>query len=177
MTEVSVVRSDALSTDLAASLRALLDEAFAGEIRNQDWEHALGGWHAVVSEGGRPLAHAAVVERPIDVGGRRFRAGYVEAVATAPGAQGAGHGTRVMRAINDIIRRDFELGVLGTGAHHFYERLGWERWQGLTYVIRPDGRVRSPDEDDAIMVLRTGPSVSVSLRESIACTERDGDDW
>jgi aminoglycoside 2'-N-acetyltransferase I len=142
-----------------------------------DWEHSVGGTHILAEEAGTVVAHAAVVARTIEVDGRPFATGYVEAVATAPDRQGEGHGTRVMERAGALIRADHELGVLGTDAFHFYERLGWERWRGTTYVRRAGGLERTPEDDDALMLLRTGPSERIALDGSIACQERSGDDW
>jgi hypothetical protein len=75
------------------------------------------------------------------------------------------------------VRRDFEMGALATGEHDFYARLGWEPWRGFTYVRRGDELRRSPEEDDAIMVLRFGSSADVDLTAAIACPARRGDDW
>jgi aminoglycoside 2'-N-acetyltransferase I len=132
----------------------------------------------VVLEGDELLAHAAVVERTIHVAGTPFRTGYVEAVATRPGRHGEGFGSMAMIEIDEIIRRHFELGALGTGRWSFYERMGWERWQGPTFVRSGDGvDARSPDDDDGVMVLRVGPSAHLDRRRPIACETRPGDDW
>jgi aminoglycoside 2'-N-acetyltransferase I len=40
------------------SARALLDEVFEGDFSDQDWEHALGGMHALVWEGAELIGHA-----------------------------------------------------------------------------------------------------------------------
>ena len=90
---------------------------------------------------------------------------------------GRGLGTTVMEPIGALIAEHFELGALSTSAHGFYERLGWERWQGPTFVRHPDGQIRTPDEDDGIMVLRTDATISIDLTVSIACEARPGDDW
>ncbi len=158
-------------------LRQLLDDAFDHEFSDDDWDHALGGWHAIVSVDGVPVSHAAVVPRRIEVGARVLSVGYVEAVATAPGSQRQGHALRAMRAAMDVIRLEFEMGVLSTGHHRFYGRLGWERWQGPSFVIEDGRRARTADEDDSLMVLRFGPSADVPLDDTIACWSRPGDDW
>jgi aminoglycoside 2'-N-acetyltransferase I len=167
--------------ELLASIRALLDDAFASEFAvdftEDDWAHTLGGTHVLVLDGEDVVAHAAVVGRDLDVGGRRFRAGYVEGVATAPSRQGHGLGSAAMAEAARIVRGSFELGALSTSVHHFYERLGWERWQGPSFVRREGTPVRTEDEDDGIMVLRFGPSAGLDLTAPITCDSRQGDDW
>lgn len=86
-------------------------------------------------------------------------------------------GSRVMAAATEVVRREFELGALATGRHSFYERLGWERWGGQSFVRDGDSLVRTEEEDDGIMVLSFGPSADVRLSEPISCDPRPGDDW
>ena len=112
------VPTDALTTDEVRAIRALMDTAFGtGEeaFADDDWTHALGGTHFVLDLEGEIVSHASVVERTLEIDGRPLRTGNVEAVATAPGLQGRGHGTQVMEAATDHIRSTFELGALGTG--------------------------------------------------------------
>ncbi|MDJ0768677.1 MAG: GNAT family N-acetyltransferase [Ilumatobacter sp.] len=159
-------------------IRELMDAAFAGDFSDDDWAHTIGGVHAVVADAaGAVLAHASVVARTITVGGAAFRAGYVEGVATLPDRQGEGLGSMAMEAIAEHLRGVYQLGVLGTGEWHFYERLGWERWQGMTWVRRAAGLERTEDDDDGIMVLRFGPSAAAELTADIVCEERPGDVW
>lgn len=158
-------------------IRRLLDEAFEGDFSGEDWEHALGGHHVVVVERGALVAHAAVVPRELEIGGRPFRAGYVEAVGTAPARRRRGFGLAAMRRVGEILRAELELGALSTREHGFYERLGWERWRGPSFVRRADQRVRTQEEDDGLMVLRFGPSRDLDLGASIVCASRTGDDW
>lgn len=162
---------------LLEQIRGMLDDAFAGEFSDDDWQHTLGGWHVVVMESGTSLAHAAVVARTLEVDGQPFRTGYVEGVATAPGRHGRGFGSLAMSHVMQILRREFEFGALSTSRHGFYERLGWERWRGPTFVRRGHELVRTPDEDDGVMVLRFGQSLAFDLNASISCDARTGDDW
>jgi aminoglycoside 2'-N-acetyltransferase I len=178
MVEVEVQPTPALSAGDRTAIRCLLDDAFAGDFSDDDWVHALGGWHALVRGDGAIQAHASVVPRRIDVAARPFHAGYVEAVAVSPGRQRQGLGSAVMRALADIIRDHFALGVLSSGEWAFYERLGWERWLGPTWVRGRDGTaVRSPDEDDGVMVLRGPATRDLDLAAAITCEARDGDSW
>ncbi len=177
MAEVRVVTGRALGPIGLAASRRLMAAAF-DDFTDDDWAHALGGWHAVIGSGDEVLAHAAVVPRTLLAGGREYRCGYVEAVAVRPDLHGQGHGTRVMAAIDGVIRERFDMGALSTGEWHFYERLGWERWRGPVFVRAGDGRlIRAEDEDDAVMVLRTTASERVDLTGPIACDERAGDSW
>lgn len=156
-------------------MRALLLAAFEGDFSEEDWEHALGGWHVVLRVDELLVAHAAVVPRELHAGSAPLRVGYVEAVAAVPAGQG--FGTAVMTEVNDLVRREFALGALSTGQHRFYERLGWERWKGRTYVRTQDGLVRTPEEDDGLTVLRFGGTADLDLTAPLSCEARSGDDW
>lgn len=164
-----------------ASIRGLLDAAFGSDederFTEADWLHAVGGVHFVLDLDDELVAHAAVVERKIHIGDRPLRAGYVEGVATAVDHQGRGAGSTLMTVVTTWIRERYELGVLGTGRHHFYERLGWETWHGPSYVRTPAGVRRTPDEDGYLLVLRTPTSPTFDLTEPISCEWREGDAW
>ena len=162
---------------LLTRVRALLEDAFGADYAEEDWQNALGGWHVVVVEHDRVVAHASVVPRTIEVGDRAFRTGYVESVATAPDRERLGLGSRAMTVITDIVRDEFELGALSTGRHDFYARLGWERWQGPTYVRDGANRTRTEEDDDGLMVLRFGAQEHLDLTAPITCESRPGDDW
>jgi aminoglycoside 2'-N-acetyltransferase I len=82
-----------------------------------------------------------------------------------------------MRAATEHIRETFELGALGTGAHRFYERLGWQTWRGPAYLRTSEGLQRTPDEEGYILVLRTPSSPPFDLAEPISCEWRPGDVW
>jgi aminoglycoside 2'-N-acetyltransferase I len=175
--ELRIAATHQLTTGELLALRALLDDAFDGDLSDDDWNHCLGGRHILAVHDHAFISHAAIAERVLVAGERAFRTGYVEGVATSPGHRGKGHGSRVMEAIAEIVRRDFELGALATGRPSFYARLGWEPWRGPTKVATATGPERTPDEDDAIMVLRTGPSRSLDLTTDLVCDWRPGEVW
>jgi aminoglycoside 2'-N-acetyltransferase I len=164
-----------------AAIRELMEAAFGSDeeerFTDDDWGHAVGGVHFVLDIEGDIVSHAAVVERELHVGGRPLRTGYVEAVATAPDRQGSGLGSLVMADVTDYIRDGFELGALGTGRHHFYERLGWLTWAGPSSVRTSAGPRRTPDDDGYILVLSTPSSPRLDLTASISCEWRPGDVW
>jgi aminoglycoside 2'-N-acetyltransferase I len=178
MPDVRTLTTSEAPAGLLAEIRRLLDAAFGGDFTEDDWAHTLGGWHVVVTDPVGLLSHAAVVPRVLGVAGRPWVTGYVEGVATTPARQGEGLGALAMTAATSYVRTAFELGALSTGRTGFYERLGWERWRGPTYVRQADGSaVRTEEEDDGVMVLRFGPSAGIDLAAPISCEARPGDDW
>jgi aminoglycoside 2'-N-acetyltransferase I len=158
-------------------IRAMVVAAFDDDFSEDDWDHTRGGHRIVAFDGDDPVAHAAVVPRTLHVAARPFVTGYVEGVATRADRRHERLGTTVMRAANDVIRARCELGALSTALPGFYELVGWERWRGPSYVREGGDRVRTPDEDDGLMVLRFGPSASIELTAAIECERRSGDDW
>jgi aminoglycoside 2'-N-acetyltransferase I len=180
MTSIRLLATDALQPAEVESLREMLWAAFAaddGGFSEDDWQHALGGLHVVLDVDGVILAHAAVVERTLEVDGRPFRTGYLEAVATRPGHEGLGHGSAAVSQASAIVRERYELGGLGTGRFTFYERQGWERWSGPSSVRTPTGLVATPNDDGWIMVLRTPASRDLDLGATLSCDWRAGDAW
>jgi aminoglycoside 2'-N-acetyltransferase I len=179
MTQLRTVPTAELSAAELAVLRRLLFEAFGGRFDEHDWEHTLGGTHVLAAEGGEPVAHGAVVPRVLVTGGRELATGYVEGVATRGDRRGRGLATAVMAEVGRVIERDYELGALGDGSGipGFYQRLGWETWQGPTWVAAPQGRERTAEEDGSILVLRTPATGELELTASITCDWRPGDVW
>lgn len=178
MTDLHTARSAELTAGDWHALTALCQAAF-NEPWDGVWASIGPGIHVIARDPeGAPLAHAAIVDRPLYVGDDSLQAGYVEAVAVLPERQGTGLGTQVMTEIHRLLD-DYQLGALSTGRHGFYERLGWVRWRGPTWVRHPDGRrERTADEDDGIMV-RPTPSTPApfDLARPIAVDWRPGDVW
>ncbi len=176
---IRIARSDQLASSDWEALTELCEAAF-NESWDGYWESIGPGIHMIVQEpDGGAVAHAALVDRPLYLESATLRGGYVEAVAVWPHLQGTGLGTLVMTEIDRLIDDSYELGALSTGRHAFYERLGWIRWRGPTWIRHPDGRrERSADEDDGIMV-RLTPSTpgGVSPGQTIAVDWRPGDVW
>jgi aminoglycoside 2'-N-acetyltransferase I len=179
MTRLRSVTTAELSGAELAALRGLLFETFGGRFDEHDWEHTLGGVHVVAVEDDGVVAHGAVVARTLVTGGRALNTGYVEGVATRRDRQGRGLATLVMREVGRVIREGHELGALGdgTGIPGFYQRLGWETWQGPTWVAAPHGPERTAEEDGSVLVLRTPATAGLDPTASITCDWRSGDVW
>lgn len=174
--QVERFRTNRAPAGMLDAVRALMDRAF-DDFAEDDWDNALGGWHVVASDGEYLIAHAAVVPRRIMVGDTWFDAGYVEAMATDPDRLGEGFGTAVLEEVSDLLRIEYQLGVLSTEDQGFYEQAGWVPWQGPSFVIDAGERRRTLEEDDGIVVLPFGESSAIDPTDRIVCESRPGDDW
>lgn len=172
-----LVHTSDLDAETSHNARRLLEEAYAGEFSESDWEHALGGMHALIVHRGALIAHASVVQRRLIHHGRSLRCGYVEGVAVEEDWRGQGLGHAVMDAVEQVIRGAYQTGALsasGPGAR-LYSPRGWLRWQGPTAVLAPAGVTRTPDDDGSVFVLPV--TVELDPDEELVCDWRDGDVW
>ncbi|WP_217199227.1 GNAT family N-acetyltransferase [Streptomyces buecherae] len=177
MADVRVTHTSGLDSAALAAVRALLDDAFDGDFDDADWDHTVGGMHALLWEGSELIAHGAVVQRRLLHSGRALRAGYVEGVAVRADRRGVGKGTAVMAALGPVLRGGYEVGALSAadGADVFYQRLGWQRWQGRTSVLAPTGVLRTEEDDESTFVLPLG--APLDLAGELTCDWREGDVW
>jgi aminoglycoside 2'-N-acetyltransferase I len=171
------VTSDELRPGELLRLRALLDVAFEGYFSDEDWDHALGGTHALVEVDDLVVAHASVVPRRLELPERVLFTGYVEAVATHPLFQRRGYAGAAMLRIGEVIQDTYDIGALSTAIPSFYVKFGWQRWLGMTFVNVPEGRLRTEEDDDGVLVLRTPRTGSIDLELPITCDHRFGDVW
>ena len=157
--------------------RALLDGAFGGDFSDHDWEHALGGVHALAWDGATLVGHASLVQRRLLHGGRALRAGYVEAVGVRADQRGRGHAGAMMEALERVLRGAYELGALSAtnAGASLYAARGWKRWQGPTSALTPAGVTRTEDDDGGVHVLVL--ATPLDLAGELTCDWRDGDLW
>jgi aminoglycoside 2'-N-acetyltransferase I len=177
MIEVRTAHTADLDTAVLAAARALLMDVFDGDLSEQDWEHCLGGVHALAWDGDDLVGHAAVVQRRLLHAGRALRTGYVEGVGVRADHRRRGYASALMAALERLVRGGYEVGALGAtdDAAIMYAGRGWQLWQGSTWALTPDGIQRTEDEDDCIYVLPV--SVPLDLTGEIICDWRDGDVW
>jgi aminoglycoside 2'-N-acetyltransferase I len=174
-----LVHTSDLDSETRQNAQQMVTEAFAEwtEFSDSDWEHALGGMHAVILHRGTLIAHAAVVQRRLLYGGAALRCGYVEGVAVHQDWRGQGLAHAVMDAIEQVIRGAYQIGALSSSpiGEKIYRPRGWLQWQGATSVLTPGGPIRTPDDDDSIFVLPV--DIDVDVQADLACDWRDGDVW
>jgi aminoglycoside 2'-N-acetyltransferase I len=174
--ELRVAHTADLGGELLAASRALLFEVF-DDMTEHDWEHSLGGMHAVVLEEGAVAGHTAVIQRRLLHGGQALRAGYVEGVAVRADRRRQGLATAMMTALERIIRSAYDLGALGATdeAVPFYTGRGWQAWPGRCAALTPAGVLPTPDEEGAVFVLPC--DVPLEMSGELICDWRDGDVW
>jgi aminoglycoside 2'-N-acetyltransferase I len=174
---VQVAHTAELAPATLRAARALLDDVFGDEMTDADWDHALGGVHALAWEGDELVGHASVVQRRLLHGDRALRTGYVEGVAVRADQRRRGQGAAMMEELERVIRGAYELGALGASdvGAHLYAARGWARWRGRTWALTPDGRVRTAGEDGGVFVLPV--TATLDLDGEITCDWRDGDLW
>ena len=174
-----LIHTSDLDGETRQHAQQMVTEAFTGfaAFDDSDWEHALGGMHAVVQHRGTLIAHAAVVQRRMLYRGAALRCGYVEAVAVREDWRGQGLAQAVMAAIEQVIEGAYQLGALSASpaGERLYRPRGWMQWRGPTAVLAPDGVVRTPDDDGSIYVLPV--EVELDPSAELVCDWRDGDVW
>ncbi|HTZ12586.1 MAG TPA: GNAT family N-acetyltransferase [Mycobacterium sp.] len=155
----------------------MVNDAFAGEFTDTDWDHALGGMHALIWHRGAIIAHGAVVQRRLVYRGTPLRCGYVEAVAVREDWREQGLAIAILDACEQVIRGGYRLGALSSSdrGRQLYTMRGWLPWRGPTSVLAPAGMTRTPDDDGSVFVLPVGMDLDATA--ALACDWRDGDVW
>lgn len=143
-----------LTPDELRAVRAFLDTAFEGDFGDEDFEHGLGGVHALVRDEAGIAAHGSVVMRRARHAGRWLRVGYVEGVAVRSDVRRTGLGGRVMDALERVVDRAYDFGALSASdaGVHLYLARGWQRWTGRISAVGPDGIGRLPEEEGSTFV-------------------------
>ena len=176
MAQVQTAHTAELDPAALDAAHVLLADVFP-DLTDHDWDHALGGVHALVWEDGELVGHASLVQRRVLHGGRALRTGYLEGVGVRRDRRGCGYGAALLGALERIARAAYELGALGSTdeAATFYAARGWQRWRGPTSSLTPDGIRPTQDENGGIFVLPLGTPLDLS--GSLTCDWRDGDVW
>jgi aminoglycoside 2'-N-acetyltransferase I len=176
-----LVHTADLDDETREDARRMVIEAFDSEFSDADWEHTLGGMHALISQHGALIAHAAVVQRRMLHRDTALRCGYVEGVAVREDWRGQGLAHALMDAVEQVLRGAYQLGALSASeiGRHMYASRGWLPWRGPTSVLAPAGLTRTPDDDTGLFVLPVSLPNGLTLDPTaeIACDWRDGDVW
>lgn len=172
-----LVHTADLDFETREGAREMVIDAFGGDFTDADWEHSLGGMHALICHHGALIAHGAVVQRRLLYRDTALRCGYLEGVAVRADCRGQGLGTAIMDALEQVLRGAYQLGALSASeeGRHMYPARGWLPWQGPTSVLQPSGVTRTPEDDHSLFVLPI--SLELDTTAEITCDWRDGDVW
>ncbi|ORA39146.1 aminoglycoside N-acetyltransferase AAC(2')-Ib [Mycobacterium aquaticum] len=176
-----LVHTSDLDHETREGARRMVIEAFGGDFTDADWEHALGGMHALICHHGALIAHGAVVQRRLLYRDTALRCGYLEGVAVREDWRGQGLATAVMDALEQVLRGAYQIGALSASeeGRPMYTSRGWLAWQGPTSVLQPAGLARTPDDDRSLFVLPTDlpHGLELDTTAELTCDWRDGDVW
>lgn len=172
-----LIHTSDLDDETRRGTHQLVIESYGDAFSDADWQHALGGMHALIWHRGALIAHGAVIRRHLLYRGRSLRCGYVEAVAVREDHRGRGLATAVLDACEQVIRGAFELGALSSGdiSRRLYTSRGWLPWRGPTSVLAPTGPIRTPEKDGTVFVMPV--DLDLDTTAELACDWRDGDVW
>ncbi|MDT4943548.1 MAG: aminoglycoside 2-N-acetyltransferase, partial [Pseudonocardiales bacterium] len=146
--EIQVAHTADLDAPTRHAGRALLYDVF-DDMTDDDWEHSLGGMHALAWHGEELVGHAALIQRRLLHAGRAWRTGYVEGVGVRADFRRRGYGAALMQPLERIIRDGYDLGALGATdeAAAFYAAREWQVWRGIASALTPNGITRTPEEE------------------------------
>ncbi|QES48069.1 aminoglycoside 2'-N-acetyltransferase [Streptomyces venezuelae] len=148
-TRTRLAHTSELGERALKEIRSLLDAAFDGDFCDEDFEHGLGGMHALVHQDGELVAHGSLVQRRVVHRGQALRTGYVEAVAVRADCRRQGLGSAVMAGLEGVIARAYVLGALSASDEGaaLYEQRGWTVWGGRIGTLAPEGPQRLAEEE------------------------------
>ena len=172
-----LVHTADLDSETRQHVRQMVTAAFAGDFTDDDWEHTLGGMHALIWHHGAIIAHAAVVQRRLLYRGNALRCGYVEGVAVREDFRGQGLVHALLDGVEQVIRGAYQVGAVSSSdlARRVYTARGWLPWRGPTSVLAPTGPTRTPEDDGTVFVLPVGISLDTSA--DLMSDWRAGDVW
>jgi aminoglycoside 2'-N-acetyltransferase I len=121
------------------------------------------------------VSHALWLERQLRIGdGPWLNAAYVEGVATHADYRGRGYGSAVMRRLQQEIA-GYDLGALSPSRPEWYERLGWEQWQGPLFIEQDGALQATPAE--CVLIYRTPNTCMLDLSASLTAPWRAFELW
>ncbi|MER6976171.1 GNAT family N-acetyltransferase [Streptomyces carpinensis] len=174
--EIRTAHTAELAPAELLAVRALLHDAFDGDFDDDDWDHTLGGVHALAYDGRGLAAHGAVVMRRVRYRGRWLRIGYVEGVAVRHDVRRTGLGGRIMAALEGIVTRAYAFGALSASddGARLYAARGWRAWGGRILALGPDGVARLAEEEGSTYVW-PAPADAADPGAELLFDWRDGD--
>ena len=176
MFETVIRHTGQLSVAELRELRDMLEETFGPRYDQVAWEHCLGGTHFLLRYQGQLVSHVSLVRRLFEQDGRPIEGVYGESMATVPALQGKGLGSILAAMATADVLLHYELGAFAASKYHFYERLGWRKWAGKTFVVTDSGRRPAAPDRGAVMALLP-PGTVIDPERDLTTDWRPGDIW
>ena len=104
-----------------------------------------------------------------------MRTAYVEAVATEAEYRRRGFASAVMKHLVGEVQ-EYDLAALSPFSVEYYQRLGWELWQGPLFIRTKDNLQPSLDEEE-VMIFRLPKTPLLDLTVSLSAEWRKGELW
>jgi len=190
--EIKVIPASELTQIDLQSIQDLCTRAY-GEDVWCDYEYLKAAYHVVGRDAGVIVSHALWVNRSLSVNGAApLMTAYVEYVATEPALQGLGLASQLLRFLLNYIQNQvaihaeldvalpYQLAALAPAESQFYERLGWELWQGDLYIRQQDDLQHDhliPTPDDDVMIFRLTTTPEISITDDLSAEWREGELW
>ena len=169
------------------AIQALCTRAYDEDVWC-DYEYLNDAFHVVGFDGENIVSHALWVERYLSVNNNApLLTAYVEYVATEPRLQGQGLASQLLHFLIDAIQNpillyrelnhdvDYQLAALAPADSRFYQRLGWELWQGNLSVRNHAQQIMTPDDD--VMIYRLASTPKICITNDLSAEWREGELW
>ncbi len=104
-----------------------------------------------------------------------MRTAYVEAVATEAEYRSRGFASAVMKHLIGEVQ-EYDLAALSPFSVEYYQRLGWDLWQGPLFIRTKDNLQPSLDEEE-VMIFRLPKTPLLDLTVSLSAEWRKGELW
>ncbi len=150
----SVINEDDISPDLDKAIRNLLVACFPADREyygRQSWWHCVAAYRVLGRDiSGSIVAHAAVVERTVNVGddSSKVRVAGVQGFCVSQDCRGTGLSNRMMStAMEEASGRRFDAGLLFCvdKVEAVYGRMGWRKLDSKVYMLDEEkGRTAIP---------------------------------
>ena len=92
-----LVHTADLESDARQRAHDMVSDAFGGDFTDTDWDHALGGMHALIWHRGAIIAHGAVIQRRLIYRGVASALRLRRSCCGTRGLAGSGSGDRDSR--------------------------------------------------------------------------------
>jgi len=173
-TGIEVIPPGALGAQVRAEILDLCSRAYEEDFAPY-LDLLTSATHVLLRGPDQLIAHAAWIERQLIADGMALKTAYIEAVAVAPEWQRHGFGTQIMSALPPLLGH-FDLAALSPADEPFYQRLGWEIWEGPLSYLQGTNQVSTPDECVMIYRLPRTPA-GLNIGSSLKADWREGDIW